>query len=256
MPARSPLAYLSIYKALHEKLIDFVVIGGQACNIWSVLYLGSEPKLKEYKPFTSEDLDLYSKSQKDVEVLAKAVQEEPVLNDGASPDPVIGFVIYKSSSKNPMPVSFVSGAYGIRNARKIFDSRQTLSLGRSKTPVHVMHPFFTMQGKAALVVDQPRQNPNDLRHLKMSVLYTRGFILERVKSGLDRDALNVCKSVVALALSLLGRQVYKSFQIRLEEALPPYSEIQGQAPKLENYMQQSLPERLEKIRIARAAGTR
>jgi hypothetical protein len=248
---RKPLAYLPIYKALHEKQIKFVVVGGQACNIWSVLYGSSEPELKQYEPFTSKDLDVYSRSQNDVVVLAEAVQEQPVLNNGASPDPAFGLVIYKSSSKNPMPISFISGAYGIKDASKIFESRQTLGLGRSKTPVHVMHPFFTMQCKAALVVHPPRESANDLRHLKMSVHYTRRFILELAKMGRDRDALKVCKSIVLLALSKLGREVYKKFQIRLEAALPSKSQIGSKAPKLESYMQNSLPERLEKIKSFR-----
>jgi hypothetical protein len=249
--SRKPLAYLPIYKALHEKQIKFVVIGGQACNIWSVFYLSSEPELKQYEPFTSKDLDVYSSSLDDVAVLAKAVQEKPVLNDGASPDPAFGYVIYKSSSKNPMPISFTSGAYGIKDASKIFESRQTLGLGRSKTPVHIMHPFFTMQGKAALVVYAPRKSANDLRHLKMSVHYTRHFILDLAKMGQDRDALRVCKSVVSLAISRLGREVYKKFQIRLEAALPSKSQVGLKAPKLANYLEQSLPERLVKIKSYR-----
>jgi hypothetical protein len=248
---RKPLAYLPIYKALHERHINFVVIGGQACNIWSVLYGSSEPELKQYKPFTSKDLDVYSKSRNAVVVLAQAVQEQPVLNDGASPDPVLGLVIYKSSSESPMPISFMSGAYGIKDASEIFRSRQTLGLGRSKIPVHVMHPFFTMQSKAALVVDTPRESSNDLRHLKMSVHYTRRFILELAKMGRDRDALKVCKNIVALAVSKLGRGVYRKYQVRLEAALPPKNQIGSNAPKLASYMQKSLPERLEKIKSYR-----
>jgi hypothetical protein len=248
---RKPLAYLPIYKALHEQQINFVVIGGQACNIWSVLYGRSEPELKQYKPFTSKDLDVYSESRNDVVVLAQAVQEQPALNDGASPDPAFGLVIYKSSSKNPMPVSFMSGAYGIKDASKIFESRQTLGLGRSKIPVHVMHPFFTMQSKVALVVHPPRESPNDLRHLKMSVHYTRRFVIELAKIGRDREALKVCKSIVLLALSKQGRGVYKKFKIRLEAALPSKSQIGSKAPKLESYLQKSLPERLEKIKSFR-----
>jgi hypothetical protein len=244
--AQPALAYLPIYQALHDKQIDFVVIGGQACNIWAVFYLDAEPALKEYEPFTSMDLDIYSESQNDVVVLARAIGGEVKLNDSASPSPVLGFVLYKSSLGD-LPISFNSGSYGIKDARKIFESRQTLSLGESQTPVHVMHPFLTMQGKAALAVNQPRQSVNDLRHLKMSVHYTRRFILKLVEMNRDRDALRICKHVLSLAYTPLGRAVYNKFQVCLEEALPSSVENLSRAPKLEEFMRRTLPKRLDFI---------
>jgi hypothetical protein len=63
--------------------------------------------------------------------------------------------------------------------------------------------------------------------------------------------LRVCKSVVSLAISRLGREVYKKFQIRLEAALPSKSQVGLKAPKLANYLEQSLPERLVKIKSYR-----
>lgn len=251
MPGRTPLAYLPIYETLHKKQIEFVVVGGQACNIWAVLYLTSEPQLKKYKPFTSKDLDVYSRSQNDVIVLAEAFGANFALNESDSPSPVLGYVVYKSSRGKTMPVSFINGAYGIEDASKIFRSRQTVGLGPSKIPVHVMHPFLTMQCKAALVVHQPRRSTRDLRHLKMSLHYTRSFIVTLTKEGRDREALKVCKSVVSLALSKLGREAYKKFQIHLEAALPSKGQVGSKAPKLENYIQHTLPERLVKIKSFR-----
>jgi hypothetical protein len=252
VPGQTALAYLPIYQALHQKQIDFVVIGGQACNIWAVLYLDSEPALKEYEPFTSMDLDIYSGSQNDVVVLAKALGQQAILNESGSPAPVLGFVFFKSSVGD-LPISFISGAYGIKDARKIFESRQTLGLGESQTPVHVMHPLLTMQGKVALAVNQPRQSPNDLRHLKMSLHYTRGFILELVKMNRDRDALKVCKRVLFLASSRLGRAVYNKFQIRLEDALPSSDQIMNRAPKLEEFIRREVPKKLNQINARRKA---
>jgi hypothetical protein len=36
----------------------FIIVGGQAVNIWAAYYLPREPQLQIYLPFTSKDLDL------------------------------------------------------------------------------------------------------------------------------------------------------------------------------------------------------
>jgi hypothetical protein len=61
---REPEAYFGIYRGLRQANVDFVVIGGQACNIWALLYEDSE--LAKERPYTSTDVDVYSKRQADV----------------------------------------------------------------------------------------------------------------------------------------------------------------------------------------------
>jgi hypothetical protein len=39
---REPEAYFDIYRGLRQANVHFVVIGGQACNIWALLYEDSE----------------------------------------------------------------------------------------------------------------------------------------------------------------------------------------------------------------------
>jgi hypothetical protein len=38
---------------------DAIVVGGQSLNIWAVHYLGHNPNLSSFAPFTSKDLDFY-----------------------------------------------------------------------------------------------------------------------------------------------------------------------------------------------------
>ena len=49
----------NIFIQLQENGLEAVVVGGQAVNLWAYQYWQQEPKLKEYLPFTSEDLDFY-----------------------------------------------------------------------------------------------------------------------------------------------------------------------------------------------------
>jgi hypothetical protein len=130
---------------------------------------------------------------------------------------------------------------------KLFRTKQTLKLGEDDTLVNVMHPFLTMQSKAALVVRPPRQNVNDLKHLKMSVHYVRSFILDLVFQGLDREALKVCKNVLALAHNRLGVSLFRNYDIQLEDSLPSTNVLLKEAPKLTNFLKSSYDKCLEQI---------
>lgn len=247
MPETEALDYLPIYQVLHKKGIDFVIIGGQACNIWSLVYQSVESGLNDFLPFTSRDLDICANSQRDVIVLAKALRERPILNEPDSPSPGLGFVYYHSGGLE-YPVSFMSGAFGIDDPKKIFNSRQTLSLGESKTPIHVMHPFLTMKGKLALVANPPRQSENDLKHLRMSPLYLKAFVKSLAKDGLDRDALKVCKLIVGLADTVDAVKVFHQFGVRPEASIPALLDIPEECPKLRRYLGNTLQDEITRIK--------
>ncbi len=48
----------------------FVIVGGQAANIWAAYYLPREPRLQAHFPFTSKDLDLVGTKDDAVRVAA------------------------------------------------------------------------------------------------------------------------------------------------------------------------------------------
>ena len=50
----------------------FIIVGGQAANIWAAYYLPREPRLQAHFPFTSKDLDLIG-TRTDAERVAEAI---------------------------------------------------------------------------------------------------------------------------------------------------------------------------------------
>jgi hypothetical protein len=55
--------FAQVCKKLSETGIQFVVVGGQACNFWAEKYQATVPTLSEYEPFTTIDLDFCAKGE-------------------------------------------------------------------------------------------------------------------------------------------------------------------------------------------------
>lgn len=140
--------YIPIYQKLLAAGIDFVIIGGQACNIWALLFEDEEPDLTQHVPFTSSDVDLYSRNQSDISKAAKLLKVEPILADPGSSSPVMGYLLVQADEA-PILIQFLTGSKGIPKAEKIFEARQTIEL-RNNLQLQVMHPIHALQSKMAL----------------------------------------------------------------------------------------------------------
>lgn len=61
-PRRSPTYY---HYLLTETVGDeqAVLVGGQAVNLWALVFLNDEPELKKCRPFTSKDCDVVASTE-------------------------------------------------------------------------------------------------------------------------------------------------------------------------------------------------
>jgi hypothetical protein len=69
--------FLPIYRALNEANVPFLIIGGQACALWSLGYQDRSPKLKQFFSYATRDLDFCATSKNDVTATAEALEVEP-----------------------------------------------------------------------------------------------------------------------------------------------------------------------------------
>ena len=51
--------YLELLRILDEREAEALIVGGQAVNFWAEVFEAEEPELRQYRPFTSADLDLH-----------------------------------------------------------------------------------------------------------------------------------------------------------------------------------------------------
>jgi hypothetical protein len=242
--------YIPLYKELLAAGIDFVIIGGQACNIWALLQDAVEPDLKQYKPYTSIDLDLYSRSQTDVTRAARQLHVEAILADSGSPAPVMGYVLVDAHATQIL-IQFLNGSAGIVKSQEIYDSRQTIELAAGLR-LQVMHPIHVLQSKLALVGTRGYKVQQDLKHLKMALLFLRAFISDTSYRD-QREAIRLCKRIVRQAGSSDGIRAFHRFEIKVEEAIPTLTDPSA-LPKLARFLYDTLPSLIEKVNTKRLNG--
>jgi hypothetical protein len=82
----TPIDLRNVFVTLQALGLDTVVVGGQAVNLWAYQYQAKCPKLREFLPFASEDLDFYGGK---VEAIAckDALQGQVTLNKDFDPSP-------------------------------------------------------------------------------------------------------------------------------------------------------------------------
>jgi hypothetical protein len=51
--------YLDLLRVFDEREAEALIVGGQAVNFWAEVFEDEEPELRQYRPFTSADLDLH-----------------------------------------------------------------------------------------------------------------------------------------------------------------------------------------------------
>jgi hypothetical protein len=118
------LDFVELYRKLRSLDIPFVVVGGQAVNLWASTYETEAESLPLFRPFTSRDLDLYTESQDAVTKTANALNCECVLGGVDSPDIVMG-ALWLGDFGNESPlVQFLNGMVGIKNSAEIFKTQE------------------------------------------------------------------------------------------------------------------------------------
>jgi len=244
---REPAAYFDIYRGLLQAKVDFVVIGGQACNIWALLYEDSE--LAKERPYTSTDVDVYSKRQADLIAASEQFQVEPILNTPDSAAPVMGYLVL-DKDESQILLQFLNNAWGIKKAEKIASSAQAVEFPtpNGTLTIKVMHPVLVLQSKVAMAGKRGAKLQQDLKHVRMALLFAQAFISETAKTD-AREAIKLCKAVLEIAESTDGLDLFGRFNLATESALPAqHSEMH---PKLARFLNTAAAARLTRLHTRR-----
>jgi len=243
----SQRAYFDIYRGLLQAKVDFVVIGGQACNIWALLYEDSE--LAKERPYTSTDVDVYSKRQADLIAASEQFQVEPILNTPDSAAPVMGYLVL-DKDESQILLQFLNNAWGIKKAEKIATSAQAVEFPtpNGTLTIKVMHPVLVLQSKVAMAGKRGAKLQQDLKHVRMALLFAQAFISETAKTD-AREAIKLCKAVLEIAESTDGLELFGRFSLAAESALPAqHSEMN---PKLARFLNTAAAARLTRLHTRR-----
>jgi hypothetical protein len=193
----------------------FVVVGGQAVNIWANYYLPREPRLQMYLPFTSKDLDVVA-TKNDAERVASAT------GWSIAPLPVRGGPVESVLSSKPagagLKVEFLREILGVPpDTIEAYARENLVRVPGSDDPllVRVLDPVLLLAGKLRNAVDikqdlsdRPRQ---DVKHVSMLALCVPHFLEDtRLQVADQAQRREVCgRYITILAVlrnSYSGRQ--------------------------------------------------
>jgi hypothetical protein len=153
--------FLPIYRALNEANVPFVIIGGQACALWSLRYQDRSPKLKQFFPYATGDLDFCATSKKDVTAMAEALEVEPQFPRKRDASQEIALLRYELSD-GAVIVQLLRGSYQL-SAEEIIQRKQEFRWDKHGLVLSVMHPIHCLEDKLGLVCRMDHSGRQDLR---------------------------------------------------------------------------------------------
>jgi hypothetical protein len=193
----------------------FIIVGGQAANIWAAYYLPREPRLEAHLPFTSKDLDLIG-TKEDAERVAALTQWK------RTAPPVLGgpveALLRSEEEGQCLTVDSIREIKGVSHDTILASARTNLvrvSGTDEALPVQVLDPVLLLHGKIRNSVDieqgQPGNPRQDVKHVAVLALCVPHF-LEDVRAQVAGEAErketfgNYVLALAAMKHNYSGRQ--------------------------------------------------
>lgn len=250
MKKLNPVELKEIFTKLRQKDLDLVLVGGQAINFWATLYYNSEPKLEQYLPFSSEDIDFFG-GRLEAIICHQILGGELNLNRDFNPSPNSG-VIVTNFQNNKLRIDFLSSVFGL-NDTEISESA-IVFVGKEELAgieLKVLNPILCLEGKLKSVMGLPQQGRQDLKHLQISLLCAREFTKNICINKSSRTGLKLVERIAKNAITEAGLQVWHQHQILIESAIPLDVIATLKDEKWANFNHIRLSQILEQIEIKR-----
>jgi len=224
-----------------------ILVGGHAVSFWANHYRKDLPAWNELMPYTSEDIDFLG-GRVEALLCKKLFGGKSNLNDGTDPSPQAG-VILAPIGGQIIRIDIITSIIGVDS----YDAaKQAISLAEKRdigTPLRVLHPLHCLFGKTAALAQLPQGGRQDLKHLKLSVLFVKEYILEKL--GEPRVCLNITERMFALAMNELGLRVWHLHKVSIENSLPLEAFALEADERLQKFTTIRLPQLVSRLAEAR-----
>ncbi|HUJ11375.1 MAG TPA: hypothetical protein VL171_15270 [Verrucomicrobiae bacterium] len=242
-PATNVEDYKPILSLRGPDHLPRIIVGGQAVNIWAERYRDAEPRLDNYLPFTSKDLDLLG----DASDLHQIATETGFKKMTARREPIIpsaGYLEMPLGDAGSVKIEILKRMYGVTTE----EAREAaLVIEHKGLQLRVLHPITLLTAKAEAAVHLPQNKPGqerqDVRHLQMMVLCVRSFLREQIvetEAGeLEvRDCLDLHQKVLKVLSSYTAGQARRKYGIDWLEIMPVEALKVSREMKLRNFVEQ------------------
>jgi hypothetical protein len=195
----------------------YILIGGQAVNYWAERYLEIEPELKEFVPFTSQDID-FKGNRDDVKLIATQLGQKAIFP---------GMVMTALAGSIPLFLDEKTSIEVVRLVPGV--SEVQLETTAADVEFHgkrlrVIDPISLSASKLDLSMTVDQDGRQDVRHLKILVICVRAFLREMLAlvdgGGLAAGWLGAINQMRKIATSTKGRGAKKRLAVDWSQFLP------------------------------------
>lgn len=213
----TPEQIIDLLLVLEKLDTDYVIVGGQAINLWANLYSSQSNEWQIYQPFSSEDLDIFG-SRLDAFNLSQALNCELYLAKDFDSTPNVGVIIEKSKR---FRIDILATVYGLSDGEissTAVNWEGTIQSHRFN--LRILNPILCLESKLKCLRGLPQAGRQDLKHSKISVLIVHSFLSESIENYHSRMVLNMTERILSLATKEDGLSSWYKHQITVESAIP------------------------------------
>lgn len=235
-----------IYGRLVEVGIDFVVVGGQAVNLWAEAYSPTLPDaVLAWRPYASKDLDCLGGRAAAI-AAARALGVEPELSDPfvRATSPVAGQFTCPVGRERVL-VQFLHRLYGV-DPDRVRNSPRVLSW--DGIALKVQHPLFALRGKLACLwgLDQASPPRQDLKHIRILGAILPGFLRDESYANLP-SAVALSRGVLQLACEEDALKAWQRHGVAFEQSVPAELLARSGEATVRRFADEELPRLLKTL---------
>lgn len=229
----SPLEYSEFLRK------DVIIFGGQAVNIWAMVFEDSIPELKIHKPYTSKDLDLFAtlETAKSLKSSLKGWKCIPRNIPMEMPPVVCRFF------KDNKEVEVLSSIPQLPD-KDIKKYSHTL-VSDEGLLLTLINPIGLLKIKLNNLNKISQSGRNDEKHLKMLILCTREFLKRKTlnEGNTDREVLRLCQDAVEICQYNNGHSFIEELGDSFSNLLPIEALKNRGSTILDSFLEHDLPRR-------------
>jgi hypothetical protein len=218
-----------------------VIVGGQAVNLWALIYEKSQRALSSHRPFTSVDCDVVADQDWVRQAATKHDLKFRTFKAGQA-SPAIG-VIFIPLASGDTELQVLRNIRGLTRKEMESSAVQLLFDGRQ---FRALNPISLLKAKIANVLELNQKDRQDLRHVTILGLCVTGFLREQIrlyKKGeiTGRDCVEICDFAAQVITSQNAVRVASEHGVEFAEIIPTSELLRTKEPKFRNFVEKRMP---------------
>lgn len=219
MTPLAPDALKTVLRQLQAAEIDFVVVGGQAINLWAMQYYQSTPEWDELQPFASVDLDLFGGRVEAVQC-SEVLSGQLTLAKNFDPSPNAGVVMLHWQDQ-PFRIDILSSVYGLNDTEIASTALPFIGTDAlSGVQLKVLHPLLCLESKLKCLRGLDQSTRQDEKHVRLGVLILQAFLIAQLTTQPARSLLKLIERISENLWTDAGLNAWYQYGIQIEAAIP------------------------------------